>query len=183
MKTSKGFTLVEIVITIMVVAILAVVAAPRFLNLSSSAYAANIHGVNSALTSALKLANARIQIDDAQTTLDYQGKTVALTAGNPAASADTLRALLNIDVPKSWTRNWESVPCDEPEFCILGNMFPGKGGYVSIPNFPLSGNNGLDRASYIWPRGYVIKSEGCYAFYINEASKETFHTGSIDAGC
>lgn len=183
MVKQQGFTLIELIVAVVIIAIVAVVAAPRFLNLSSDASEASINGVEAALKSSLVLAQARIEIDNAENSIDYQGQTISLTAGMPSASADTLRALLNIDVPASWTRNWTTIPCNEPEFCILGNMYPGKSGYVPIPNFPLTSNGGLDRASYIWPRGYILESNGCYAFYINEASNELHYAGSVSNGC
>ncbi|WP_117234790.1 prepilin-type N-terminal cleavage/methylation domain-containing protein [Vibrio maerlii] len=183
MKNRNGFTLIELVVVIVILGVLAVVAAPRFINLSGDASGASISGVEAALKSALKFAEARIEIDNAESSIDYEGETISLTGGYPAASAGTLRSLLQIEVPSSWTRNWETVPCDEPEFCILGNMYPGKGGYIEVPNHPLDSNGGQDRASYIWPRGYVLKTNGCYAYYINEASKEVYHSGSIQTGC
>ncbi|WP_428807851.1 type II secretion system protein [Vibrio lamellibrachiae] len=182
-RVIRGFTLIELVVSIVIIGILAVVAAPRFLNLKSDAVASTVLGVGGALKSALDLANARIEIDNADTSIDYSGQTISLTERMPAASAGTLRALLQITVPESWTRDWETIPCDEPEFCILGNMFVGKSGYVEVPGYPLGSNGGLDRASYIWPKGYTLNSNGCYAFYINEASKEVNHSGSIVLGC
>ncbi|GAD80427.1 pilus assembly FimT family protein [Vibrio ezurae] len=183
MRSQQGFTLIELVVVIVIMATLAVVAAPRFLNLSSNAVEASVNGVEAALKSSLSFADAKIAIDNAKNSIDYLGQTISLTGGMPEASAGTLRALLEIDVPSSWTRNWQTVPCDEPEFCILGNMYPGKNGYVAVPSYPLTPNGGQDRASYIWPRGYVLKSNGCYVFYINEASKEIYHSGSIVSDC
>lgn len=182
-KKQQGFTLIELVIVIIILGILAAIAAPKFLNLRSSAVSASVQGVEAALSSAMTLAITRIEIDNAESSVEYLDQTISLTAGMPDASAGSLRALLEIDVPASWTRNWETVACDEPEFCILGNMFVGKSGYVEVPNFPLSSNGGLDRVSYIWPNGYTLNSNGCYAFYINEASKEIYNTGSITDGC
>ncbi|CAH0530233.1 pilus assembly FimT family protein [Vibrio hippocampi] len=179
----RGFTLIEMVISIVIMAVLAVIAAPRFLNLQQDSKQATVEGVSAALASSLKLAESRIIIDNATQSIDYAGENISLTGNMPAASADTLRALLHIDVPSSWTRNWWEDPCDEPEFCILGNMYVGKGNYVEVPGFPLDSNGGLDRASYIWPRGYTLQSEGCYAFYINKASAEVYHTGAIVSGC
>ncbi|OBT16333.1 hypothetical protein A9264_11885 [Vibrio sp. UCD-FRSSP16_10] len=182
-QRTQGFTLIELVVVIVILGVLAVVAAPRFINLKSDATTSSIEGVAGALHSSLNLASARIQIDNAQDSIEYTGQTITLKAQMPAASADTLRALLQIDVPTSWTRNWETVPCSEPEFCILGNMYPGKSGYVEVPGHPLTANGGQDRASYLWPRGYTLNSNGCYAFYINEATKEAYYSGSRTDGC
>lgn len=180
---NTGFTLIELVIVIIVLAILAAVALPRFVNIKNDAETSNIQGVEAALNSAISLVTARIEIDDAQSSVEFANNTIALTERMPVASADTLRSLLEISVPASWTRDWESVPCQEPEFCVLGNMYVGKAGYVEVLDLPLSSNGGLDRASYIWPAGYTLKTNGCYAFYINEASKKTTHSGSVVVGC
>lgn len=181
--SNAGFTLIELVIAIIVLAILAAVALPRFINIKGDAETANIQGVEAALNSALSLVTARIEIDDAQASVEFSGDTIALTERMPVASAGTLRSLLEITVPASWTRNWETIPCQEPEFCILGNMYVGKTGYVEVPGHPLSSNGGQDRASYIWPTGYTLNSDGCYTFYINEASKKVTHSGSVVDGC
>lgn len=48
---NKGFTLIELVVVITILGLLAVVAAPRFLNLSSSARVATLEGIEGGLKS------------------------------------------------------------------------------------------------------------------------------------
>lgn len=52
MKRNKGFTLIELIIVIVILGILAVTAAPRFLNFSGDARTSTLNGVRGALESA-----------------------------------------------------------------------------------------------------------------------------------
>lgn len=55
-KRQKGFTLVELIIVIILIGILAVVAAPKFVNLNSNADKASLQGLKGALESQSQLA-------------------------------------------------------------------------------------------------------------------------------
>ncbi|CED71825.1 type II secretion system protein [Aliivibrio wodanis] len=55
MKKNQGFTLIELVVVIVILGILAVTAAPRFLNLQSDAHESRAKGVFSALSSAVNM--------------------------------------------------------------------------------------------------------------------------------
>lgn len=56
-KKQRGFTLIELIIVIVILGILAVVAAPRFIDVSSEARKASLQGVKGALKSQSDLAH------------------------------------------------------------------------------------------------------------------------------
>lgn len=60
---NKGFTLIELVVVITILGILAVTAAPRFLNLSSSARIATLEGIESAIRSVNQQINVMGELD------------------------------------------------------------------------------------------------------------------------
>lgn len=62
MKKQTGFTLIELVVVIVILGILAVTAAPRFLNLQNDAREARLEGMNGAIESALGIGYGKMAI-------------------------------------------------------------------------------------------------------------------------
>lgn len=60
---NRGFTLIELVVVIVILGILSVTAAPRFLNLQSSAHKSVIQGVKGAMVSAVSMFHSKWIID------------------------------------------------------------------------------------------------------------------------
>lgn len=79
MKKNQGFTLVELVIVIVILGILAITAAPKFLNLSGDAKASTL----SALKGSLESANAMVY---SKAILQSKEKGATGTLANPAVN-------------------------------------------------------------------------------------------------
>jgi MSHA pilin protein MshA len=103
-RNQKGFTLIELIITIVIIGVLAAVAIPRFQNLSGDAEKGVAAGVGSALASASSVNYARSVVPGATAC----GAGVATPAGctywtlASCANIETNKALL-ADIPAGYT--------------------------------------------------------------------------------
>lgn len=104
MKRQQGFTLIELIIVIVVLGILAVTAAPQFINFSSDARESTVKGAQASIQGAMQLVYARSLVngteDDATATVTTEGGTVDTVYGYPAA------ALGGIDVAAGLGGDW-----------------------------------------------------------------------------
>ena len=69
MKGSKGFTLIELVVVIVILGILSVTAAPRFLNLQSDARIATLQGAKGAVEGANGIVYGKAAIEGLESDL------------------------------------------------------------------------------------------------------------------
>ena len=113
MQKQNGFTLIELVVVIIILGILAVTAAPKFINLQSDARGATISGLESAIKGADTLVHSKSLIagnetkgsgDSPTVIVDSAGKTVALNFGHATAVwTDSLANMLDINAASSGT--------------------------------------------------------------------------------
>ena len=100
-KSSGGFTLIELIVVIVILGILAVTAAPKFMNLQGDAKAASLKGVQAALNSAKAMVYARALLNSSEkketATVTVNGQSVNIVYGYPAATQDALGKVLDID--------------------------------------------------------------------------------------
>ncbi|PSW09603.1 MSHA biogenesis protein MshA [Photobacterium rosenbergii] len=106
MKRQGGFTLIEMVVVIVILGILAVTAAPRFLNLQSDARASTLEGLKGAINGATGIVFGKAAIDGVE--LNDGGTTsvvvngIKTSFGYPTAEADGVTAALKLDTESEW---------------------------------------------------------------------------------
>ncbi len=106
MKQQQGFTLIELIIVIVILGILAVTAAPRFIDIQSDARKETMQGVRAALQGSTQLVYAKSAIKGVQnadeSTITIGSDTVDVKFGYPdaskIASAADIKEFLDIEL-------------------------------------------------------------------------------------
>lgn len=108
MKRQGGFTLIELVVVIVILGILAVTAAPRFLNLQDDAREASLQGLKGAMAGATGIVYGRAAVNgveslDDSSISDASGTVIEIVRGYPEASqAGIGRAVVGLADGSDW---------------------------------------------------------------------------------
>lgn len=158
MNKNKGFTLIELVIVIVILGVLAVSAAPKFLDLTSDAQVASLNGMKAAITSGTDLLHAKARIDG-QTVdegiITVNGTDIAMYSGYPTGHwQNSMRYIPGLD-DVSYSAN--SADICQLDWC-------GKGNQTSL-------NSGVSTTSpviigKVFPRGSSFNDQ-CGVYIIN----------------
>ncbi|ABV35991.1 methylation site containing protein [Shewanella sediminis HAW-EB3] len=183
LKADSGFTLVELVIVIVILGILSVVAAPKFINLKSDAHRSVLNGVRGAISSGNQLvySKAVLQGKERQAVADVQlggslGSAV-LTYGHIPSSLPVSQ--------KASTKNIDSAAVYESitQILALDAEHLKDESSVATRQWGIYIEGGSDKFVNFVPRGLSVDSE-CHLQYtgINGEGEAVMLT-LIDNGC
>lgn len=127
MKRNAGFTLIELVIVIVILGILAVTAAPKFLNLQGDARESTLKGMKAAMESGASMVYSKAVIAGKETTpsstVSNGSSTIAIVYGYPAATSAGIGAVLDFSTT-DWTAavsgsSYTLQPVNAPSGCVV----------------------------------------------------------------
>ncbi|WAJ70063.1 type II secretion system protein [Catenovulum adriaticum] len=105
MRSNKGFTLIELIVVIVVLGILAVTAAPKFIGVQDEANGAVADGIVGSITSAMSMTHGKALVSSSTAADDDVSDsnlgTIEMVFGYPEASSLGIGKI--IDLPQGWT--------------------------------------------------------------------------------
>lgn len=104
-RTQAGFTMIELIVVIVILGVLAAVAMPKFVDVSTEAKSAALKGVSGAATSAMNV--------------NYGARKVAPTKGVAVANCSDLTNVLQGGVPTGYTVTAAAIGPDLSVSCTL----------------------------------------------------------------
>lgn len=127
MKRSAGFTLIELVIVIIILGILAVTAAPKFLNLQGDARESTLKGMKAAMESSASIVYSKAVIkglekSSGSVSTGVSGADITIVNGYPTADAAGIGATLDgLDdwTPSSADATYTLTPKGAPDTCTV----------------------------------------------------------------
>ena len=173
LSKSKGFTLIELVVVIVILGILAATAAPKFIDLTSDARIATLKGMQGAMRSGVKLIYAKALIEkktSGANTLTVGSANISLHSGYPVGNwIAGMRYIVDLDAVSFSNA---SAKCTV-EWC-------GRGNQTSTPSGVTTTAPG--RLGKVYPEGYSWNDQ-CGVYYINHQNGSEPVIGIETADC
>ncbi|OEF22901.1 prepilin-type N-terminal cleavage/methylation domain-containing protein [Aliivibrio logei] len=127
MKRQGGFTLIELVVVIVILGILAVTAAPKFLNLQGDARASSLQGLKGAMAGASGIVYGKAAINGVETSAvnptDVDG--IDTVFGYPIATASGIEEAV-VGLSDDWSSFSQvvSAPANSITYSFVGSTAP-----------------------------------------------------------
>lgn len=205
-RTSNGFTLIELIVVIVILGVLAVSAAPKFVNLKSDALAADLYALKGSLKSAISMAHGKMLIhgiretgsnDTSKDCSNADGKNCILIGNtkirykNDYPDRAEVYKLIDSDIQtysvySSSTQcqnlNEEARTC-KSDYCFCGTAKVDNAFITGLQNSKIKAGSFLHTNSVFWPKGTVLPTtltnDGCFLMYI-QAERAINQTGSTN---
>lgn len=124
MKKQGGFTLIELVVVIVILGILAVTAAPRFLNLQGDAREASLQGLKGAIDGAAGIVYGRSAIVGKETASNETVDNIAVVYGYPAATPEGIGAAV-VGLISDWSQVSPAIGTNNIKYTFKGQTTTG----------------------------------------------------------
>ncbi len=101
-NNSRGFTLIELIIVIIILGVLSVTAVPKFININTDARITTLETLEGAMRSASSMVNLKARIEnktDCSTdpTVEVEGEDIRLRCGYPCPHPKGIGSIVNAD--------------------------------------------------------------------------------------
>ncbi|RTR40469.1 type II secretion system protein [Shewanella canadensis] len=175
MKKQNGFTLIELVVVIIILGILAVTAAPKFINLQSDARASTVSGLEAAIKGADSLVHSKSLIAGNETTAAKETDGPTVKVGSGATTALNTVALNYGHATAVWTGS-------------LANMLDINAAASGTTAEWLYVEDGDTKSIYFYPQGQISPKADtagtCYVQYVNAlAAYGPITVNKVVTGC
>lgn len=178
MKHQQGFTIIELILVVIILAILSAFVITKLTNISDNAKLSTMKGMQAALMSATDLTHARVILNPSSTFINNNGVTkFTLDNGDlinirglypDGRWGNTLSRLVEMD---DVTDN-DDIDCE-----VSTNWCARNRGTSWFNNRIDSINNGQGRGFIIFPNGYNHNESACYLYYYNPNTADVIGTG------
>lgn len=121
MEKQSGFTLIELVVVILILGIIAVIAAPKFLSVEDEAKMANLHALKGSLSSVNSLIHSKANMQaklGANMSMSLNGEQITLNYGYPKGDIANLTKFFDFGSGNQLLGN-----CGAEQVCQVGDWY------------------------------------------------------------
>ncbi|WP_305402281.1 prepilin-type N-terminal cleavage/methylation domain-containing protein [Photobacterium leiognathi] len=117
MRNKAGFTLMELVIAIVILGILAVTAAPKFLNVSSDTYRAKLHELKGSMTEMSRVIYGKAAMQGIENDITGNKKIegIAIWNGYPKGNYSGIGMTI-VELDDNWAANQDITISNQPGY-------------------------------------------------------------------